>query len=88
MIDMRQAVQIAKHKGAELLDTSNLSLEEVERSKFSRRDVWAITLGVPSDSVPGAISPFARVDRKYRRFFIDVDSGELLAVKMREATAA
>ncbi|MBA3974882.1 MAG: hypothetical protein C0504_11775 [Candidatus Solibacter sp.] len=88
MIDMKQAVQIAKRQGAELLGTTNLSLEEVERTKYNRRDAWMITLSHPLSSVEGPFAGLGRASRDYKRFYIDMQSGELLAMKLREVAAA
>jgi|GEM_PF-5015454 len=85
---MKQAVQIAKLQGAELLGTTNLSLEEVERTKYNRRDAWMITLSHPIGLVEAPFAGFGRANRDYKRFYIDGQSGDLLAMKLREVAAA
>ena len=85
MIEVKQAVQIAKQKAAEILGVLSASLEEIERETYKDRDVWSITLGVPRDI--GQLSPFAQLSVgpvQYKRFLIDVENGELLAMRIRE----
>jgi hypothetical protein len=82
MIDAKRAVQIAKEKAADMLDQPSSSLEEIERETYKGRDVWSITLSVqPDRSQP---TPFALVLMHYKRFLIDAETGELVAMKLRE----
>ena len=46
MVDVKQAVQIARDKAAEVLGVDG-SIEEIERETYHDRDAWSITLGVP-----------------------------------------
>ena len=93
MIDAKQAVQIAKEKAADMLQQPGSSLEEIERDSYKNREVWSITLGLPLDTeqwTSGAkLSNFfgqvASVPLKYRRFLIDAETGEFVAMKLREA---
>jgi len=88
MIDVKQAVQIAREKAADLLNQSTSNLEEVERDSYKAREVWSITLSLRRDLTQ--LSPFAQlaaVPLQYTRFLIDVETGELVAVKMREVAA-
>jgi len=86
MIDVKEAVRIAKQKAAEMLDEGPASLEEIEREEYKGRDAWNITLGF----VPREIGQIAAITRyavdplHYRRFLIDVETGELVAMKLRE----
>lgn len=88
MIDVKQAVQIAKGGAADLLSQSSSSLEEIERDSYKGRDVWSITLGLPRD-VSGLtkVARLAAHPLEYKRFLIDVQTGELVAVKIREVTS-
>jgi hypothetical protein len=88
MIDLKQAVQIAKAKAAEMLDQGPSNLEEIERETYKGHDVWSITLSLPRDVeyLPG----FARLSAdplQYKRFLIDAVSGELVAMKLREVAS-
>jgi hypothetical protein len=87
MIDAKQAVQIVKEKAAEILNEPS-SLEEIERGSYKGREVCSITLGLPRDLTP--LLPFAQLSAdpvRYRRFLIDVETGELVAMKMREVAS-
>ena len=86
MIDARQAVAIAKEQATTILGPSQFSLEEIERDVYKTRDVWKITLGQPR----WRLGPFQSVVQPtpdqldYKFFLIDVESGELVAMKLRE----
>jgi hypothetical protein len=87
MIEVKDAVALAKAKAVEILGASPtaLSLEEIEREIYKDRDVWSITLGVPHDI--SQLSGFAQLSAdpvQYKRFFIDAENGELLAMRIRE----
>ncbi len=86
MIDVKEAVQIAKKKAAEMLDEGPASLEEIEREDYKGHDTWSITLGfVPREiGVTASITRFRVDPLHYRRFLIDVETGELRAMKIRE----
>ena len=88
MIDAKRAIQIAKEKAAELLNQTSSNLEEIERESYKDREVWSITLSFPRDLNP--MSPLARLGTdplQYKLFLIDVESGELLAMKLRELSS-
>jgi hypothetical protein len=84
MIDVKEAVARAKKGAQEMLGPSMWSLEEIERESYRDREVWSITLGFPRD--PNRMSPLAGLadPLQYKRFLIDVETGELLAMKLRE----
>jgi hypothetical protein len=91
VIDVKQAVQIAKEKAAELLGSGAPGLEEIERDSYKDREVWSVTLSFPKDAarlrgldrianLSGlSIDPF-----EYKRFLIDAETGDLTAIKLRE----
>jgi hypothetical protein len=84
MIDVKEAVRLAKEKAADILGVGSTSLEEFERDIYKDRDVWSITLSVPREV--SQLSPFAKLLAgvvQYKRFVIDVESGELVAMKVR-----
>ncbi|MDQ2711803.1 MAG: hypothetical protein M3Y24_06140 [Acidobacteriota bacterium] len=72
MIDVKQAVQIAKAKAADILERSASSLEEVERDTYKTHDVWSITLSIPRDidHLP-AMARLSADPLQYKRFLID-----------------
>jgi hypothetical protein len=70
MLDVKQAVQIAKERAAEILGVIG-SLEEIQREEYNGRDVWSITLGVPRnlDQLP-PISRLSANSIQYKVFLI------------------
>lgn len=87
MIDVKQAIQIAKNKAAEILGGAS-SVEEIERDIYKGHDVWSITLGVSRDLAPLApVARFAIDPVQYKLFLIDAETGELLAMKLREVAS-
>jgi hypothetical protein len=85
MIDAKQAVLIAKKAAGDLLSSGSASLEEIERDTYKEREVWSITLGLPRDV--SQLAPVAQLSAdplRYKRFLIDVETGELVAIKLRE----
>ena len=88
MIDAKQAIRIAKEKAAEMLDQGSTNLEEIERESYNGREVWSITLSIPRDlNALAGLSRLAVGSLQYKRFLIDVDTGDLLAIKMREVAS-
>lgn len=84
MIDAKQAVQIARQKAAEMLNEQPLRLEELERDSYKGHDVWSITLSFAQGlQHPMQLFP----ESHYKRFLIDVETGELVAMKIREVTS-
>ena len=84
MIEAKQAVQIAMQKAAEILQKTS-GLEEIDRMDYNGHDVWSITLSLPRDME--LLPPLLRlgVDPvKYKRFLIDTNTGELVAMKLHE----
>jgi chorismate mutase len=86
VIDMKQAVQIARQSAADILGKTETSLEELSRDHFQDRDVWSITLSFPRDpkSVPPTESILGKGFFQYKKFLIDVETGELLAMLVRD----
>jgi hypothetical protein len=88
MIDAKQAIYIAKQKAADVLEQAASNVEEIERQVYDGHDVWSITLSFPRD--PRQLGPYARFSAdpfQYKRFLIDIETEELLAVKMREVAS-
>ena len=85
MIKAKDAVEIAKQRAADMLGQGEFNLEEIERESYKGRDVWNITLSFPRDLKQ--VSPIGRLGAdplQYKRFLIDVETGELVAMKLRE----
>lgn len=88
MIDVKQAIQIAKAKAAEMLNEDSSNIEEIERDFYKGRDVWSITLSFPRRG--SSMAPMTQPEFwwQYKRFLIDVENGDLAAVKLRELASA
>jgi hypothetical protein len=93
MIDLKQAVQAATTFARDLFvdeDLRHLRVEEVELSPDQR--LWNITLGWVEPAVrakPSLIPDYDEVGlqklpRVYKVFNVDVESGAVQAMKMRE----
>lgn len=85
MIEAKQAVSIAQRWATEMLEWQAPKLEEIERESHNERDVWGITLSFPRDASND--SPLARLAApafEYKRFLIDVQTGEMVAMRRRE----
>jgi hypothetical protein len=85
MIDAKQAVASAMRSAADVLGESKSSLEEIERDTYKGREAWVITLGVPRNL--DLLSPIAQLGAapiQYKRFLIDAETGEMLAMVIRE----
>ena len=88
MIDAKQAVRIAKERAVEMLDQGSCNLEEIERESYKDREVWSVTLSLPRHS--NVLNPFAQLSAdalQYKRFLIDAETGELVAMKLREVAS-
>ncbi len=85
MIDVKNAVQIARSHAAEMLGADHpFSLEEIELDTYKDREVWSITLGYPKD--PQLLANVFGASLQYKRFLIDSQTGDLVAIKLREVT--
>lgn len=84
MIDAKQAVVLAKQKASDILGPGPYALEEYERETGSR-DLWLITLSSPRnlDDLPPLIR-LATSPVQYKRFVVDAETGEVIAMKLRE----
>ena len=59
--------------------------KKIERDFYKDRDVWSITLGFPRElSEVALINRLVSDDRSYKRFLIDAQTGEFLAMRIRE----
>jgi len=84
MIDVKQVVQRAKDAAVEMLGEGSPTLEEIERESYKGIDVWSITLDLPNNvkSLSVLADPL-----QYKRFLIDAETSELVAMKLRELVA-
>ncbi|MFB6248277.1 MAG: PepSY domain-containing protein [Salinibacter sp.] len=95
MIDVKEATQIALSYFEDLYGEdafSNVLLEEIEREKENDTSYWLITVGfteekeVKSSSPLSSLSPDKR--RRYKRFKIDAETGEVVSMKIRSVENA
>jgi hypothetical protein len=87
MIDAKQAIYVAKQRAADMLNQTSSNVEEIERDSYKGRDVWSITLSFfPSGALPQSLAQLPDL-RQYKRFLIDVETQELLAMKIREVAS-
>jgi hypothetical protein len=95
MIDVKQAVQAARDYARDVFGEVGATIEEIERESYKKREVWKITLGFPSKGYSAGrnaldlSSRFALSfpNKDYKSFLIDAQTGEPLAMKIRELTA-
>ncbi len=72
--------------------TSELRVEEVERTKVNGDDAWSITLSMLEPQTPpieGTLSEqltrvFGKGPREYKTFTVDSQTGQVLSMKIRE----
>jgi len=89
MIDLAQAVKVARQAALDVLEVRSTTIEEIERHTYRGTDVWSITLGFSRRN--GSLSAMAQLTASpidYKVFLIDADTGEFLAMKMREPVSA
>src|ERR1035441_4283310 len=84
MIEVKQAVQIAKERAADMLNQVSFNLEEIERDSYKGREVWSITLSLPRYVKPNVFAELSADPLQYKRFLIDVETGELMAMRSEE----
>jgi hypothetical protein len=62
-------------------------LEEVEREEGDDTSYWLITIGFTQETEIQSSSPLSRLSldkrRRYKRFKIDAETGEVLSMKIR-----
>ncbi len=93
MVDVKAAVKAAAGSAKELIEASDVLLEEVELTEASDgHKVWLITLSLPARrrSTPveahfgGNLSALLSADREYKQFAVNAETGAVEAMKIRE----
>jgi hypothetical protein len=87
MIDVKAAVQVARSYAMEVLGEFKPTVEEIDREEYKARDVWKITLGFPSDVYHAGRASPGLPSKEYKSFLIDAETGQPLAMKIRELTS-
>lgn len=95
MIDVKEATQIALSYFEDLYGEdafSNVLLEEVERDEKDGTPYWFITIGFTEKKREGKSlqSPIGNLtsSRRYKRFEINAETGEVIAMKIRSVENA
>lgn len=94
MLDVKEATQVALSYFEDLYGEdafSNVLLEEVERDEEDGTPYWFITIGFTNrrgiDS-SSPLSPITSAPRRYKRFKINAETGEVVAMKIRSVETA
>ena len=90
MIDVKEATQTALEYFQDIYSDqsfSNVLLEEVEREQDDDTSYWFITIGF-TEQRDGPFGGHLNVSRRYKRFKIDAETGEVLAMKIRSVENA
>jgi hypothetical protein len=83
MIPIREAVEKAVYFAMGVLEparTGSILLEEGEANTVGGNAVWLITLSLPDPDLPLKLSGH----RQYKTFTVDGQTGEVLAMKIRQ----
>jgi hypothetical protein len=86
MVTLQDALTSAVKYAHEVLGNYDFTFEEVERDRYKDQDVWCITLGFPKRTLsPTEANRFPiSWPREYKTFLINANSGEAMAMKIRE----
>lgn len=89
MINAKQAVEIARRFAGEMIGRDPLNLEELERELYKDRDAWSVTLSFPQERgiITAFSSQFGMQPLQYRRFLVDAETGDFIALKLREVAS-
>ena len=92
MIDVKEATQQALSYFEELYGEdafSNVLLEEVERTEEDGTPYWLITIGFTEvGQKEGVLGGSFSRSRRYKRFKIDSETGEVVSMKIRSVENA
>lgn len=90
MLDVKEATQVALSYFEDLYGEdafSNVLLEEVEREEEDDTPYWLITIGFTETESEGPMGSLAS-NRRYKRFKVDAETGEVLSMKIRSVKNA
>lgn len=92
MINAKEAVKFAKEVASDMLSQRIYNLEEIERETYQGKEVWSITFSFQKSpeemSVMESLANITRPDMNYKRILIDAETGDFVAIKMRELAAS
>jgi hypothetical protein len=88
MLDVKQAVAAAVAFMKDVLEPSrakDLLLEEVELARADGRQVWRVTISMPT---PVVLSNVLSGSRDYKALKVDAETGQVQSMRIRELTEA
>lgn len=95
MIDVKEATQVALSYFEDLYEEepfSNVLLEEVERDKEDGTPYWFITIGFTNEKKKedssSPLSTLSSAPRRYKRFKINAETGDVVSMKIRSVENA
>ena len=91
MLSVKEAAQVTFEYFDDLYEdapVSSVLLEEVEQVESGNGPLWHITLGFTDESSRGGAAVMASKPRRYKRFEIDAETGEVKAMKIRSVEHA
>lgn len=91
MIDVKEATQVALEYFQDIYSDESFSevrLEEVEREEEGDTTYWLITIGFTERKKEGPLGQLPTSSRRYKRFKIDAETGEVISMKIRSVENA
>jgi hypothetical protein len=90
MIGYKEAIQASRGAAKEMFGDVVVDVEEIEREKYKGFDCWAITLSLYRNSNPLLTMTLSKgsLPKDYKRFYVNLRTGEVLGVKIRELSVA
>jgi hypothetical protein len=70
-----------------MLDKGSSNVEEIERDTYRGKDIWSITLSISRDFDPFGLAHLSVEPLQYKRFLIGAETGELLAMRLRDVVS-
>lgn len=94
-INLKQAYANAVQFAREALGERNFSLEEIDRGEYRGKPVWELTLGYIAPAEIAARGPVTEIQQQYsslfprslklyKRFFVNLHTGEVMSMKLRD----
>jgi hypothetical protein len=98
-INVKEAYANAVEFARQVIGDLPFSLEEIDRGEYKGIPVWELTLGYPAPQEaprPGALpdvtkqfaSLFGPPTKVYKRFFVNLHTGEVMSMKLRESNGS
>ncbi len=90
MVSYADAIRATRLAAKELFGDVLVEVEEIEREEYKGSDCWAITLSIFRNDNPLLAQMVSRssLPKQYKRFFVDLETGEVKGVRIRELSVA